>query len=467
MIAARMTAIGLSRRAPSLLGRFRTVLNLLFGLGALVALMAAWYFAGTAADEAYDRLLVSAAVQIADTIDISQGELEVLPPDSAFETLALAEEDRFFYAVRGPDGTLMTGYPTLPAATDITRPDLAIQTIPFSRDRVRLVTLTRIVQSGGHAGTFKVTVGETRRSRELMQRQLFMKFGVVTLGLVFLGFVSAMVAARVAIHPLAALEANLASRNPQDLTPLTVDGPKEAHALVAEINRLMMRLGDRLETLRQFSAVAAHQLRTHLTAASAQIELLSYERPEGASDARIEKLRFRLQELNRLVHQLLGHAMIAYRGEAQSRDTVDLVRVVETIMLHEIPQALDRDLTIELVTKETSIKVVGDAVMLQEAVTNLINNAVSHGAPGLLRVELTSENGEAQVAVIDDGPGIPAQFWGKVSTPFSAARGDGTGAGLGLSIAKQTAETHGGSLHFHHTAEGYFRVVLTIPLGMP
>lgn len=453
------------RHAQSVTGRFRSLLIVVFTAGAMVALVAAWLFAGAAADEAYDRLLVSAAVQIADSVELRQGAIDVYPPDSAFETLALAGNDRVFYSVHGPAGHLLTGYPRLPVATRSREPGLRLGDAIFAGASIRLVTLDRYVQSAERSGRVQVTVAETRLARGTMQWELFSKFAAVTIGLTSLGLLAALRAARLATRPLLQLELALAAREPQDLTPLTIDGPRETQALIDEINRLMSRLGLRLETLRQFSAVAAHQLRTPLAALSSQLELLAHEESRTAQRERVERLRVRLRELNRLVHQLLGHAMIAYRGEAHHRERVDLVALARSVLMHDVPQSLERDIRLGLDCAEDSIHVVGDDVMLREAIANLVNNAISYGAPSLLEIRIRSDGEFALITVIDDGPGIAEHAREAAMHPFSSSRSDGKGAGLGLSIVKETVTAHQGSLCFDWTEEHHFGVSLRLPLG--
>ena len=105
----------------SIIGRLRLLLATVFVVGALIALLAAWVFSKAAATDAYDRLLVSAATQISEAITVDAQGLSVLPPDSAFETLAQSEGDRFFFrgASAGwspPDGRVAVACRAEPAS---------------------------------------------------------------------------------------------------------------------------------------------------------------------------------------------------------------------------------------------------------------------------------------------------------------------------------------------------------------
>jgi two-component system sensor histidine kinase TctE len=192
-----------------------------------------------------------------------------------------------------------------------------------------------------------------------------------------------------AVRPLARLETALADRNPQDLTPLHIDGPRETEALVAAINALVYRIGLRVENLKQFAGLAAHQLRTPLAALGSQVDLLAHDEDETVRRVRIERLARRLSELNRLIHQLLGHAMIAYRGDEIPADLVDLPALARSVADDLLSGMTldDRELTVQV--DDTPLTIRGDEMMLREAITNLVNNAATHGsrwpmtAPGL------------------------------------------------------------------------------------
>ena len=100
----------------SLYSRIILVIAMIFGTGSIVMGAAAWFYARVAADDAYDRLLVGAALQIAESIYAQEGTVSVDPPVSAFETLSLSTNDRIFYKVVDPRGDVLTGYDDLAPA---------------------------------------------------------------------------------------------------------------------------------------------------------------------------------------------------------------------------------------------------------------------------------------------------------------------------------------------------------------
>jgi two-component system sensor histidine kinase TctE len=105
-----------------------------------------------------------------------------------------------------------------------------------------------------------------------------------------------------------------------------------------------------------------------------------------------------------------------------------------------------------------------DQVMLKEALSNLISNAVVHGGTGLTRVSLAAHltDGQIVLSVEDDGIGIPQQDVDTALTRFAQV-GNGEGSGLGLSIARAIAEAHGGTLYLERGSAG-LRAVIALPL---
>lgn len=454
-----------SRTGPrSVAERFRIAIVITFGVGSLVALLAAWLFAQSAADEAYDGLLQSAAVQMADTVEQVDGRYRVLPPDSAFDTLAQAEDDRFFYSVRAPDGALLTGYADLPAAgTPASPTDVAARDSTFAGAPVRIATMRKFIGPTETQGWITTSVAQTLGARHEMRLRLFARSAPITLAIALIGLLAALFGAQLAVRPLTELEHVLARRQPQDLSPIETESPRETRGLVDAINDLMNRFSLRLEQLQQFASVSAHQLRTPLTALAAQIDLLGHDPDEAGRQARIRRIKTRLAELNRLIHQLLGQAMVAYRGETAPRTSIDLAELARSAASTDLPDMAGHEVEL-IVHAPAPVVVEADAVMVREALANLVTNAAQHGARSKIIVAADHCNGLARLWVADDGPGVPPEQWGRLGKPFTTADAARGGVGLGLSIVRQTAEMHGGRIAASRDEDGLFRVTMTFPL---
>nr|WP_295107263.1 sensor histidine kinase [uncultured Caulobacter sp.] len=452
----------------SVFNQLRVLLAMVFAGGSAIAFGGAWYFSNDAANGAYDQLLISAAVQIAETISVENGALTVSPPDAAFETLALAKDDRVFYAVRAPGGALLTGYEGLRQAA----PKRASELPRLSDDRflgipVRSVSLARYISAPEARGWSVVTVSQSRQGRRALALKLMARMSSLILAVSVLGFWVSLSAARRALAPLSRIEAALEAREPHDVTPLAIDSPRETRALLRAINQSMARLADRMDRLQKFAAVAAHQIRTPLAAVAAQLEVLEHDDKTGAHTARIHRIRDRVNELGRFTHQLLGHAMISYRRDMAPRERFDVVPLARRALEDGAPLALGRDLTVSFKGPEGPVWLMGDPIILKEGLTNLVHNAALHGADTILELRVEECDGRCRITVFDDGPGIPEADWESVFQPFAsrgpASRGDS--AGLGLSIAREAAHSHNGVIRFRQGAPRGFEVELYLPVA--
>ncbi|MDQ0346821.1 sensor histidine kinase [Ancylobacter vacuolatus] len=456
----------MARREPSLFVRLFALMSLVLVFGAAVLMTAAWYSARQAADEAYDRLLLGAAYQIADAIQVQEGEPEIALPVSAFELLALSDRDRIFYRVLDPAGRTMTGYESLadPAAAEASPDKALVENATFDGEVVRVARVSRRFDDPQMRGDAVVIVAQTVEARQALARDLtFRSFILVgVMGAIAIG--GTIFAVRRALAPISRLEAAIRQRDPLDLTLVSVSTPRELAPFVAEINGFIERLRARVELMQQFIADAAHQLRTPLAALEGQVDLLANDQvtPEGRKH--LDRIRVRTGQLSRLANQLLSHAMVAHRERAVAGSPVDLAELTRRALDDAIPDTLERDILVTLHAPPAPLIVSGDPVNLAEAIKNIVDNALRHGAPSRITVRLSRRQDMAVVEVEDDGPGIAPAQWARVVQRFGAPSADGKGSGLGLSITAEVAAAHGGGLSFVAKGAVGFVVVLSLAI---
>ena len=447
------------RPGPSLYSRIILVIAIIFGAGSIVLGTAAWFYARVAADDAYDRLLVGAALQIAESIYVQEGMVSVDPPFSAFETLSLSADDRIFYKVVGPRGVVLTGYDDLtPARSFSETREPVISDGEYRGFPVRVATVGRLVSDPATSGWAQVVVAQTREARTGLAWDLTLKALLLVFAMTSLAFMAVLFAVRRALAPLTRVERELRSRDPKDLTPLDLEIPREIQTLVSTINRFMDRLSGRIALMQRFIADAAHQIRTPLAGLASQVDLLTEEsRPERRAQ-QLTRVKERTAELGRLTNQLLNHAMIIHRAEVAEFDTVDLVALARQTLISAVPLSLDRDVEISFGDPQEPVHIKGDAVSLREALSNLIHNALKHGAESHLEVRVLADGDAAVVEVVDDGPGIPVSEWQRVREPFHTQ--SASGSGLGLSIAGDVVRAHGGEFRFRERSDDGFAVIM-------
>jgi two-component system OmpR family sensor kinase len=220
---------------------------------------------------------------------------------------------------------------------------------------------------------------------------------------------------------------------------------------------------------REFVADASHELRTPLTSVQANLELLQASLRGVSQDeerAMVDSALRSSRRMSRLVADLLLLAR-ADAGRIGKHRSCDLAEIAGNAAAELAPVMGDRELEID---NERALPVQGNPDELHRMVLNLLDNATRHTQPGA-RIELhvRQVGDEAVVEVADDGPGIPPRMREQVFDRF--VRGDGPadtavgpGSGLGLSIVRAVATSHGGSVEVGESAGGGAQFRVRIPL---
>ncbi|OHC71363.1 MAG: hypothetical protein A2045_17110 [Rhodocyclales bacterium GWA2_65_20] len=278
---------------------------------------------------------------------------------------------------------------------------------------------------------------------ELVNRIAWRLIAPALFGLPLLG-AWVWLATRRSLVPLVAVAAQIAGRDPTRLHAIVPESaPEEIRPLVEAINGLFGRVEAALESERQFTADAAHELRTPLAALAAQAQVATRARDETERNHALEQLTAGMARATRLVDQLLTLARIDPEQEAKPPATVQLDRLAEEVCAGHGPQALAKDIALELDAAPVAIP--ADADLLRILLRNLVDNAIRYTpSDGRVNVTVAACGDGARLAVSDTGPGIPPAERDRVFERFSRLAGQDTeGSGLGLSIVRRIAELHG------------------------
>lgn len=428
----------------SLRVRIIVVLSAVLSVGAIVLGFAAWHSASLAAEQAYDRLLSGGVVQIAENVYVQGGVVTLDPPVSAIATLAAY--DFVFYKVVDPRGVVVAGYEDLISKADTAevRTRVVLENGSYQGQPVRVATLAKRIEDPTVEGWATIVLAQTMEARQALARDLMLKaLGVIAvmsaLALLATGF-----AIKLALKPLTRIEREIAKRRPDDLRPIEAEPPVEIRNLVQAIDDFMRRLSERMAVMQRFIADAAHQIRTPLAALDAQVEILLGTPASQRKDETVKRIHERAAELGRLTGQLLDHAMVIHRMDAVATTAVDLNQLARGVLAKTVPLSLSREVNIAFIPAEPPPIISGDAVSLREALGNLIDNALKHGAHNQLVVTVGEEQKSAWIEVADDGDGFSAPPE-KLARPFVKGP-TSSGSGLGLSIAIEVARAHQGEL---------------------
>jgi signal transduction histidine kinase len=301
--------------------------------------------------------------------------------------------------------------------------------------------------------------------------RLLLALGVLAGGA--LALLAGLFVARRAMRPIAELTS--VAREIERTRDPSLEVPRpEAEDEVAELARTlegMLRALDEsrtqteemLERQRQFIADISHELRTPLTSVLANLELLSVML-EGDERETAESALRSTKRMRRLVADLLLLARTD-AGRVSARSPTDLASVVMDAAAELEPISEGHEITVEA---EPAI-VEGARDELLRMASNLIANAIRHTPAGTeVHAAVSVHDGEAELAVTDDGPGVPPELAPHVFERFVRGGGDRAGSsGLGLAIVRAVAEAHGGSVRLETPDGGGARFVVRLPVTEP
>lgn len=441
--------------------RRRLVFLLLMGSATLAFLL---YFvvqsvARQAAQESQDNILAASAVSILDGVKLVDGQTDVDMPYSSLSMLDSVTDERVFYAIY-LDANLLTGYPELIKLQTNTAmvPVFSFGTL-FDVD-VRIVTVKRQI---GKNEVF-VSVAQTLNGQIKVLRNISSIALGVGFGFFVLSAILAFLIAESTIKPLNRLTLSVSRRGPDELRPVSAPVPSEMVPLVNSLNNFMTRLKLSLQRSEEFIAEAAHRVRTPLAVVRTRTEILLREAKTKKSKAELLEVLNAIDDSSRTAGQLLDHAMVSFRLDNLSEDEIEVQFLIKDVIDRISPLYDLKGIQI----KNNSIqncRVIGDSILLQNALHNVLDNALKYCSENdtvIVTVKDISQN--CIIEILDSGEGFPENS-ALLTNRFT--RGENTkgivGSGLGLTIAKDVVEAHGGNITISNTEEGGACVTFTLP----
>jgi heavy metal sensor kinase len=302
-------------------------------------------------------------------------------------------------------------------------------------------------------GEYNILVAGPLRPLESERRLLLNVLLVVTPLLVLATAGVAWYVASSALRPLSSMAAQATRLNAQSVgwrltTPMTRD---EVDELAQSFNHLLNRLETASATQRQFMADASHEMRTPVSViqTAAEVTLQRTSRDEAEYRDALTIVTEQSIRLSRMVEDMLVLARADAGGYRLTRAALYVDEIVADCVKAASVVAASRHIQLRAeIAGDVSTN--GDEHLLNQLVANLLSNAVQHTpAGGTIAVALTREAATCVITVSDTGPGIPAADRERVFQRFvrlDPARSGGSGAGLGLPIARWIAEQHGGTI---------------------
>lgn len=274
---------------------------------------------------------------------------------------------------------------------------------------------------------------------------------IITVLLALLGGVVTYFISGHALRPIKEFSDKIEEVQVQNLSDSRIEenNVKELNQLGISYNKMLERLSDAFEIQRQFTANAAHELRTPLALMQVQLDLYNSATHPGNDADTLQTIKMVTEQndkLNRMVKTLLDMSELQTVGRD---DKIILDAIVEEVLADLEPLAVEKN--IKLIGKCEDATMIGSDILIYRLVYNLVENAIKYNHPlGQVTVTAYQRNKHVYLSVEDTGSGIPKELRERVFEPFfrvdkSRSRELG-GVGLGLALVREIVRVHNGSI---------------------
>lgn len=274
---------------------------------------------------------------------------------------------------------------------------------------------------------------------------------IITVLLALLGGVVTYFISGHALRPIREFSDKIEEVQAQNLSDSRIEGNnvKELNQLGISYNKMLERLSEAFEIQRQFTANAAHELRTPLALMQVQLDLYNSASHPGNDADTLQTIKMVTEQndkLNRMVKTLLDMSELQTVGRD---DKIILDAIVEEVLADLEPLAVEKN--IKLIGKCEDATMIGSDILIYRLVYNLVENAIKYNHPlGQVTVTAYQRNKHVYLSVEDTGSGIPKELRERVFEPFfrvdkSRSRELG-GVGLGLAFVREIVRVHDGSI---------------------
>jgi signal transduction histidine kinase len=274
---------------------------------------------------------------------------------------------------------------------------------------------------------------------------------IITILLALLGGVVTYFISGHALRPIREFSDKIEEVQAQNLSDSRIEenNVKELNQLGISYNKMLERLSDAFEIQRQFTANAAHELRTPLALMQVQLDLYNSASHPGNDADTLQTIKMVTEQndkLNRMVKTLLDMSELQTVGRD---DKIILDAIVEEVLADLEPLAVEKN--IKLIGKCEDATMIGSDILIYRLVYNLVENAIKYNHPlGQVTVTAYQRNKHVYLSVEDTGSGIPKELRERVFEPFfrvdkSRSRELG-GVGLGLALVREIVRVHDGSI---------------------
>lgn len=272
-----------------------------------------------------------------------------------------------------------------------------------------------------------------------------------------------------ALAPLRKFSAHMEKVQAQNLSePLTLPRAEDEIAQLSRaFNRMLARLEHSFSVQHQFSANAAHELRTPLAVMQTRLDILK-KKGDASSEEYKETIQMISEQTERLSHLVEILLELTELDTVKQCDQISLAALIEEVICDLTQIAEEKQIT--LIQEPGEAELTASELLLYRAIYNLVENAIKYNHPkGSVTVSVDTKPGWAFVHVTDTGIGIDTENWERIFEPFvrvdkSRSRAMG-GTGLGLALVRDIAKQHGGNVQIIKSSPQGTEILLELPVS--
>ncbi len=391
------------------------------------------------------------------TLRVIQSQLNGNIPKKNFSSAALLnltdvtqKQLRYKFQLWDGDGKLLLSSEKTPTTPLISKPGLSDKIIDGQKwrtfttyDSKRGVILVLAEQyAARHTMIHEMLVSDTYLTLFIYPLSGMFIWLIIGSGLKSIRFFAKEMAERAADH-----------LDPVDLNEV----PVEISPLVDELNKLFLRLQQAFEREQRFAADAAHELHTPLAALKTQAQVALKATDPQECYMHLKQVIASVDRCSHVIQQLLTLCRLSPETIMPEHFTqVNLSRIAAEVIAQLAPQAILKQIEIELIAKEADYTLLGNTTGLHVLIRNLVDNAIRYTPRGgIIKVLIFNTLDSIILQVVDNGPGIPDKLRARVFERFFRVLGtNAQGSGLGLAIVEQIAKLHKGSIGLDTPEEG-------------
>jgi two-component system sensor histidine kinase TctE len=424
------------------------------------------------ANQPFDDALEDRVTVLSQQIRTVAGQPVAQLPGSARDVLRADDVDSVYFQISGPDGAHLDGDRDLPRPRKGMLEEGAHSgAVLFRNDNIHgtpvriaysWVNLDPLRERAAPApGLALVQVAETLDKRAHLANEIIK--GVILPQFIILPVILALVwfALSRGLSPLAELQERIRARPQDDLSPIDPrQVPEEISPLVGSFNDMLERLAQTVEMQKRFIADAAHQMKTPLAGMRMQSELALRQVDPGEIHRSLEQLAKSSESATRLVNQLLALARAENQPQAGlAFEEIDLAQLARNTVQDWVQASFVHGIDLGFEPPEEALHIAGNALMLRELLSNLIDNALRYTPQGgSVTVRVRRDGEHALLEVEDTGPGIAPSERANVFERFYRILGSNVqGSGLGLAIVREIAQQHGAEVEVFNNPRSTLR----------